>query len=52
MHKFLDMIKSIESKPTVIKEFLNKKETEDFQELYEILPIEVDNRRQKIIKKK
>ena len=52
MHKFLDKIKSIESKPKIIKEFLNKKEIENFQELYEKLPIEINNKRQKIIKKK
>ena len=52
MHKFLDKIKSIESKPKIIKEFLNKKEIENFQKLYEKLPIEINNKRQKIIKKK
>ena len=51
MHKFLDKIKSIESKPKIIKEFLNKKEIENFQKLYEKLPIEINNKRQKIIKK-
>ena len=52
MHKFLDKIKSIDSKPKIIKEFLNKKEIENFQKLYEKLPIEINNKRQKIIKKK
>tara|TARA_Y100000768_G_scaffold382708_1_gene363561 strand:- start:4239 stop:4937 length:699 start_codon:yes stop_codon:yes gene_type:complete len=52
MHKFLDKIKSIESKPKIIKEFLNEKEIENFQKLYEKLPIEINNKRQKIIKKK
>ncbi len=52
MHKFLDKIKSIESKPKIIKEFLNKKEIENFQKLYKKLPIEINNKRQKIIKKK
>ena len=52
MHKFLDKIKNIESKPRIVKEFLNKEEIENFQRLYEKLPIEINNKRQKIIKKK
>ena len=52
MHKFIEKIKKIESKPFIIKDFINKKEIEKFQKLYEELPIEINNQRQKIIKKK
>ena len=51
MHKFIEKIKRIESKPFIIKDFINKKEIENFQKLYEELPIEINNQRQKIIKK-
>ena len=52
MHKFIDKIKRFESKPFIIENFLTKEEVGLFQKLYEELPIEVNNRRQKIIKKK
>ena len=52
MHKFIDKIKKNESKPFIIKNFINKKEIENFQKLYLKLPIEINNQRQKIIKKK
>ena len=52
MHNFIDEIKKFETKPSVINGFLNKNEIETFQRLYEKLPIEIHNKRQKIIKKK
>lgn len=52
MHTFIEKIKKIEAKPFVIKNFINKKEIENFQKLYIELPIEINNQRQKIIKKK
>ena len=52
MHKNLEKIKNLESKPLIIKNFINSKEIEIFQNLYRELPIEIDNKRQKIIKKK
>ena len=51
MHKFIDKIKKLEGKPFVVKEFLNANEVNLFQTLYKQLPIEIDNKRQKILKK-
>ena len=36
----------------VIKKFINRDEISKFQELYEELPVEINNQRQKILKKK
>ena len=52
MHKFLEKIKSSEQKPYVIKNFISLDEVKLFQKLYNELPVEINNRRQKIIKKK
>ena len=52
MHKFIEKIKKNESKPFIVSNFLNKDEIKLFQNLYEELPIEINNKRQKIIKKK
>ena len=52
MHKFIEEIKKFESKPFVVKNFLNNNEIKSFQELHEELPIEINNKRQKIVKKK
>ncbi len=52
MHKYIDKIKKFESKPFVVSNFLNENEVKLFQKLYEKLPIEINNKRQKIIKKK
>jgi len=52
LHKYINEIKKFESKPLIVKNFLEKKQITSFQKLYEELPIEIDNRRQKIIKKK
>ena len=52
MHKFIKKIKQFEDKPFVVTNFINNKEVENFIKLYKELPIEVNNQRQKIIKKK
>ena len=52
MHKLINKIKENESKPYVISNFINKKELELFKKLYTELPLEIDNKRQKIKKKK
>ena len=52
MHKFIEKIKQFESKPLIINNFLNKDEIKLFKELYDCLPVEINNKRQKIIKKK
>ena len=52
MHKFIAEIKKFESKPLIIKNFLNNDEIKSFQHLYDTLPIEINNKRQQIIKKK
>ena len=52
MHKFLEKIKSLEQKPYVIKNFISLDEVKLFQKLYNELPVEINNKRQKIIKKK
>jgi hypothetical protein len=52
LHKFIEKIKEFESKPTIVKNFLGKEEVKLFQNLYESLPVEINNKRQKIIKKK
>jgi len=52
MHKFIKKIKQLEEKPFVVKNFINSKEIENFIKLYQELPIEVNNQRQKIVKKK
>ena len=52
MHKFIQKIKKFESKPVIVNNFFNKEDTELFQKLYNELPIEINNKRQKIIKKK
>jgi hypothetical protein len=52
LHRFIEKIKNFESKPFVVSNFLNKDEIKSFQNLYEELPVEINNERQKIIKKK
>ena len=52
MHKFINEIKKFEGKPFVVSNFLNKDEVESFQKLYDKLPIEINNKRQNIVKKK
>jgi hypothetical protein len=52
LHRFIEKIKKFESKPFVVSNFLNKDEIKSFQNLYEELPVEINNERQRIIKKK
>jgi hypothetical protein len=52
LHKFIEKIRKFESKPLIVKNFLNNEDIKLFQKLYEELPIEIDNKRQQIIKKK
>ena len=52
MHKYLDEIKKNEQKPFVIKNFINNEEIKLFKKLFDDLPVEINNTRQKIIKKK
>ncbi|MEC6987166.1 MAG: hypothetical protein VXW61_01795 [Pseudomonadota bacterium] len=52
MHKFIDQIQKLESRPFIVNNFLNDKEIKLFKKLYEDLPLEINNERQRIIKKK
>ena len=52
MHKYIEKIQRMEQKPFIIKNFINTEEVKLFQKLYEDLPIEINNKRQKILKKK
>ena len=52
MHKFIEEIKEFETKPFIVNNFFNKEEIELLQKLYYELPIEIDKKRKKIIKKK
>ena len=51
MHKKIKLIKKNESPPFIIKNALTKKEIKKIQNLYKILPIEINNKRQKSKKK-
>jgi hypothetical protein len=52
MHENLNKIKSLESSPRVVKNFLNPDEIKKFLNLYSKLPITVNNLKQKVIKKR
>ena len=52
MHKFIEKIKQFESRPFIVNDFLREEEVKLFQKLYNDLPIEINNTRQKIVKKK
>jgi hypothetical protein len=52
LHKFIEEIKKFETKPLIVNNFFNKEEIELLQKLYYELPVEIDNKRQKIVKKK
>ena len=52
MHENLEKIKSLESQPKIIKNFLNSKEIDLFLKLYNDLPVTVNNLKQKVIKKR
>ena len=52
MHENLKNIKSLESSPRIIKNFISSEEISQFLKLYEELPITVNNLKQKVIKKR
>ena len=52
MHENLKKIKTLESPPRIIKNFINPKEIDQFLRLYDDLPIAVNNLKQKVIKKR
>ena len=52
MHQKIKQITKIESSPLIIKKILTRAQIKKIQHLYKILPIEINNKRQKIIKKK
>ena len=52
MHKNLTQIKKLEGSPKVIKNLFNRKEIENFLDLYKILPTTVHNKKQNVIKKR
>lgn len=52
MHQKINKIKKYEDTPKVIKNILSKKQIKKILNLYKLLPVEINNRRQKIIKKK
>ena len=52
MHNDLKKIKSFESPPRIIKDFINAKEISQFLELYRELPVTINNLKQKVIKKR
>ncbi len=52
MHSQLDKIKLLESKPKVLKKFFSSNDLDKFLNLYECLPTTVDNKKQKVIKKR
>ena len=52
MHENLNKIKSLESPPNIIKNFISQEEIGQFLDLYNQLPIAVNNLKQKVIKKR
>ena len=52
MHKLIDEIKKHEGNVKIVKNFIDQNQINDFLNLYEILPLEIFNKRQNIIKKK
>ena len=52
LHKKINVIKKYESSSFVIKKSLNNNQIKKLRNLYKILPIEINNKRQKIVKKK
>jgi len=52
MHKNLTQIKKLEGSPKVIKNLFNRKEIENFLDLYKSLPTTVHNKKQNVIKKR
>ena len=52
MHKYIKKIKRYEGNSFVIKKFLTTLQVKKIKKIYMNLPVEIDNKRQKIIKKK
>ena len=52
MHKQIEQIKKNEGKPKILKNVFNKKEIDQFFNLYEELPTTVHNKKQNVIKKR
>ena len=52
MHENIEKIKSLESQPKIVKNFLNSEEIELFLKLYNDLPVTINNIKQKVIKKR
>ena len=52
MQEKIEEKKKNETEPFVIENFFNEKEIKNFLKLYSDLPIEINNKRQKIVKKK
>ena len=52
MHKNIDEIKKLESSPKIIKNLFDKKELDEFFNLYQNLPTTVHNKKQNVIKKR
>ena len=52
MHQKIEKIKKNEGSTLIIKKLLTKNQIKRIQNLYKILPIEINNKRQKILKKK
>ena len=49
MHQKINKIKKNEYSPIVIKKILSKKQIKKIQVLYKNLPLEINNKRQKIL---
>ena len=52
MHKKINIIKKFETNSFIIKNILNYNQIKKIKHLYKSLPLEINNKRQKIIKKK
>ena len=52
MHKNIDEIKKLESSQKIIKNLFDKKELDEFFNLYQNLPTTVHNKKQNVIKKR
>ena len=52
LHNKINIIKKYESSSFVIKKSLKNNQIKKLIDLYKILPIEINNKRQKIVKKK
>ncbi len=48
MHKNIKKIQKFEQRPFIIKNFINQRDIEIFQKIYDELPVEINNTRQQI----